>query len=271
MTPRKLFNMLVDFVAPTRMEVIDIIEDMTRNYEPERVEVLLADFADMLFQWQCDEAYNRAKWEYDEKESQHRAKYDEGYSVYVEKLRFAEYALAMGTNEHIEWPEEPEPYEPLPFIPPMPGTIADNIHIPAMYSYAVELLKDKTAEHSKNHPKKLPPELSTPDASTIFSAVEDAGYCSTKGEGYKWESTTALLAYFIDEVSRLLELRPSNDRIPWSKFAPVFNLSESTVRTCRNEVSKYTTTDTKEAQKDKPEGWRELKIIIDKALRDNPT
>lgn len=263
--------MLMAYPQPTRTEILNHIEEITRHYEPERVEALLADFAEMLFQWKCVETYDRAKWEYDERERQHRAEYDERYSAFEVKLNFAEYALAMGTNEPIEWPDELEPYEPLPFIPPMPGTIADNIHIPAMYNYAVELLNRKAAGQSKNHPKKLPPELSTPEAFAIFSAVEEAGYCATDGDGYRWESTTALLAYFIDEVSRSLDMRPSNDRIPWSKFAPVFNLSGFTVRTCRNEVSKYTTTDTKGAQKDKPEGWRELKNIIEESLNDTPT
>lgn len=271
MTPQELFDMLMAYPQPTRTEILNHIEAVTRNYEPERVEALLADFAEMLFQWQCGETYDRAKWEHEAREAEHRAKYEADNATYFECVRLEEMSYLGYGVPKIEWPEEPEPYEPLLFIPPMPGTIADNIHIPAMYSYAVELLNRKIARHSKKNLKKLPPELSTPEASAIFSAVEDAGYCATDGYGYRWESTTALLAYFIDEVSHLLELRPSNDRIPWSKFAPVFNLSKSTVRTCRNEVSKYTTTDTKGAQKDKPEGWRELKIIIEEALNDNPT
>lgn len=266
MTVQELFDMLMAYPQPTRTEILNHIEEVTHNYDPERVEALLADFADMLFLWKCGETYDRAKREYDERERQHRAEYEDRYSAFEVRLNFAEYALAMGTNEPIEWPEEPEPYEPLLFIPPMPGTIADNIHIPAMYSYAVELLNRKTAGHSKKNLKKLPPELSTPEASAIFSAVEDAGYCSTDGDGYRWESTTALLAYFIDEVSRLLEMRPSNDRIPWSKFAPVFNnLDKSTKKECSNEVTRYT-----KDYKDRPEGWRELKIIIDDALNDIP-
>lgn len=256
MTAQELFDMLMAYPQPTRTEILNHIEDITRNYEPDRVSALIADFSDML-----------VEWKYNEVVEDMRRNYNSTYSEYEEELRRAEYAFIMGLTDPIQWPEEPAPFvEPLPF----PGCYDDsNIFVPPKFDYALGLLTGKTAGHSNNHPKKLSPELSTHKASAIFSAVEAAGYCSTNGVGYKWESTTALLAYFIDEVSRLLELRPSNDRIPWSKFAPVFNLSESTVRTCRNEVSKYTTTGPKGVQKDKPEGWRELKIIIKEALSDN--
>lgn len=259
MTPQDLFEKLTAYPQPTHTEILNSIEELTRNYEPERVNALIADFGDLL-----------SSWKYEEVVKSLRREYDVNYSRYEEALNQAEYAVAMGTNDLIEWPEEPAPFvAPIPF----PGFYDDsNVFVPSMYDYAVKLLKSKITTKQPNlYNKKLPPELSTPEASAIFSAVEDAGYCSADGDGYRWENTKALLAYFIDEVSRLLDLRPSNDRIPWSMFVTVFNLSESAKRTCSNEVNRYTTTDKKGAQKNKPEGWRELKNIIDEALNGIPT
>lgn len=253
MTPQELFDTLMAYPQPTRTEILNCTQEITRNYEPERVEALLADFSEMLFEWKYNKVVEAM-----------RLNYDSTYSEYEEELHRTQYALAMGTNEPIEWPEAPAPFVA---PPPFPGFYDDsNVFVPPMLEYALGLLMNKIAGQSRSHLNKLHPELSTPEASAIFSAAEKAGYCSTDGDGYKWESTTALLAYFIDEASRLLEMRPSNDRIPWSKFAPVFNnLDESTKKECSNEVTRYT-----KDYKDRPEGWRELKIIIDDALNDIP-
>lgn len=259
MNLKEFFNSLMEYPQLTRSEVLEALETLTRNYEPERVTALIADFADMLFQWKCVVTYNRAKWDYEENERKHRAEYDDAFSEYERQLNIANYQLAMGTNDPIQWPEEPQPYIPLQFIPPMPGTIADNIHIPAIYDYAVEMLRSHAPNNQESHtiPTSLSPDFTTEQAQTIFRKLIETGYCMVDGNRYKWERSTALLAYCIDEVSRSLELRPSNDRIPWSKFAPVFGLDKSAVDTCCNEVSKYT-----KKYKDKPEGWRELDALL---------
>ncbi|MEE0978081.1 MAG: hypothetical protein UH625_01590 [Muribaculaceae bacterium] len=211
MTPQELFDLLMAWPQPTRTEILNHIEALTRNYEPERVEALLADFAEMLFQWKCGKTYDRAKWEYDERERQHRAVYDERYSAFEVQLNFAEYALAMGTNEPIEWPEEPEPYEPLPFIPPMPGTIADNIHIPAKYNYAVDVLQKRLDPAPGACPGSiyLPSGLDTDRARKYFARAVEAGYTLTTSESdsitYKWKfggerGGKARLGYFLECV-----------------------------------------------------------------------
>ncbi len=239
MTAQELFDMLMAYPQPTRTEILNCTEEITRNYEPERVEVLLLDFADMLFQWQCDETYKRAKWEYDETERQHRAKYDEVYSVYEKKLHFAEYALAMGTNEPIEWPEEPEPYEPLPFIPPMPGTIAENIHIPAMYNYAVEVLQKKldTTPYTCTAPT-LPAVLDTPEAKAIFDRAKELG---SMDYNFRWLQGKQYLACFARRMSLYLKLgkglNPDNTpRINWQPFEKLFNMPPGKLRSNYNDV-----------------------------------
>lgn len=235
---QELFDILMAYPQPTRTEILNHIEEVTRNYEPERVEALLSDFADMLFRWQCDETYNQAKREYDERERQHRAEYDERYSAFEMELTIAEYALAMGTSEPIEWPEEPEPYEPLPFIPPMPGTIAFNIHIPAMYNYAVELLKGKTARQSQSRPKKLPPELDTPEAKAIFDKATELGLMDYN---FRWLQGKQYLACFARRMSLYLKLgkglNPDNTpRTNWQPFEMLFNMPSGKLRSNYNDV-----------------------------------
>lgn len=253
MSARELFAMLMEYPQPTRTEVLAELETLTRNYAQDRTTALLSDFEDMLNEWKYDKVVGRLEAEYNEKI----------LNPYYIALHNAEYALAMGTNEPIEWPEEPTPFVA---PPPFPGCYDDSvIFVSPMYEYAVEVLKGQAPNNQDSHNSTGPsisPEFSTETAQIIFEKLTENGYCSIEGDRYKWEKSTALLAYCLDEMSRILELRPSNDRIPWSKFKSVFVLDEKTIRTCRNEVSKYTTTDKKGAQKDKPEGWRELDAML---------
>lgn len=254
MTPRDLFNSLIGDQQPTRIEVLEELEKITKGFNPLYTSTLISDFKDMLEQWKYDKTVERMK-----------AEYNEIVASYEEDMHRCEYALAMGTSEPIEWPEEPKP-----FAYPCPGTYDSYLDyfIPSMYGYAVEVLTShSTAATHPTADNTISEEFATEESQKIFQAMITHGYCIADGEAYRWDKTTALLAYFIDEVSRVLDLRPSNGRIPWSIFRPVFNLSESDIRTCRNEVSKYTTNENKGAQKDKPEGWRELDNLISEALR----
>lgn len=249
MNARELFTMLMEYPQPTRTEVLAELETQTRNYDQEYTTALLSDFVDMLNEWKYNKVVARLEAEYNEKI----------LAPYYTALHNAEYALAMGTNEPIEWPEEPAPFVA---PPPFPGCYdEDFIFITPTYEYAVEVLKEHAPNNQYSHNStgtSISPEFATETAQIIFERLTENGYCSTERGRYKWEMSTALLAYCIDEMSRILKLRPSNGNIPWSKFAPVFGMNKSTIDTCRNEVSKYTN-----KYKDKPEGWCEL----DKMLR----
>lgn len=248
MSARELFAMLMEYPQPTRTEVLAELETLTRNYAQDRTTALLSDFEDMLNEWKYNQVVARLEAEYNEKI----------LVPYYTALHNAEYALSMGSNGPIEWPEEPSPFVA---PPPFPGFYDDSlIYVAPMYEYAVEVLKNHAQKNQDSHnsPRTLSPEFSTEQAERIFEKLTENGYCNTEGCRYKWEKSTALLAYCIDVMSHILKLRPSNGNIPWSKFVPVFGLNKSTVDTCRNEVSKYT-----KMYKDKPEGWREL----DKTLR----
>lgn len=253
MNARELFTMLMEYPQPTRTGVLAELETLTLNYNQEHTTALLSDFEDMLNEWKYNKVVARLEAEYNEKI----------LAPYYTALHNAEYALAMGTNDPIEWPEEPAPFVA---PPPFPGSYDDSfIFVAPMYEYAVEVLKYHAPNNQDSHNSTDPSissEFATEQARRIFEKLIGNGYCSIDGCRYKWKKSIALLAYCIDEMSLILELRPSNDRIPWSKFKSVFGLDEKTIRTCRNEVSKYTTTDKKGAQKDKPEGWRELDAVL---------
>lgn len=248
MNARGLFSMLMEYPQPTRTEVLAELETLTRNYNQEYTTALLSDFEELLNEWKYSKIVARLEAEYNKNVLE----------PYHEALHCAEYAIAMGCNEPIEWPEEPQPFCP---PAPFPGCYDDSlIFVAPMYEYAVEVLKSHKPNNQDFHNSttpNLPSEFSTEQAQTILKRLAENRYCRVEGNRYKWEKSTALLAYCIDEVSRILELRPSNDRIPWSKFASVFGLDKSGVDTCRNEVSKY-----KQGYKDKPEGWRELDILL---------
>lgn len=248
MNARELFAMLAEYPQSTRTEVLAELETLTRDYDLEHTTALLSDFEDMLNEWKYNKVVARLEEEYNEKI----------LDPYYAAVHSAEYALAMGCNGPIEWPEEPAPFiPPLPF----PGCYDDRlIFVPPMYEYAVEVLKNHAPNYQVSHNSakiSLSPKFTTEPAERIFERLTKNGYCCPVGGRYKWEKSTALLAYCIDEMSRILKLRPSNGNVPWSIFMPVFGLNKSTVDTCRNEVSKYT-----KMYKDKPEGWRKLYELL---------
>lgn len=248
MKPREFFNRLMEYPQPTRTEVLEAIENLTRNYDPDYTAALLSDLEDMLNEWKYNRVVARLEAEYNENILE----------PYNTALHCAEYALANGCNEPIEWPEEPAP-----FIapPPFPRCYDDSlIYVAPLYRYAVEVLERRATDNYKSLTSDTPilsPKFETEQAQAIFDKLTANDYCRIEGSCYKWKKSTALLAYCIDEMSRILKLRRSNDRIPWSEFKIVFGLDKSAVNTCRNEVSKYT-----KMFKDKPEGWRELDPLL---------
>ena len=241
MNARELFAMLMEYPQPTRTEVLEALETLTRNYEQERVTALIADFSDLLYQWKCEITYNRAKWAYEEDEQKHRAEYDEIFSVYEKQLNIVNYQLAMGTNDPIQLPEEPQPYIPLQFIPPMPGTIADNIHIPPIYEYSVEVLRNHYENNQESHQlnaQNLPPELSTPQAAKIFQRAKEEGLIN---DGYNWLKGKQFLACFARRMSLALNLGKGlnpdgTQRISWKPFEDLFGYQPGKLRSNYNDV-----------------------------------
>lgn len=105
--------------------------------------------------------------------------------------------------------------------------------------------------------------LAMPEVKDLFEQMEKAGYCTKEGDLYRWNKSIALWGYMVDEVSDCLKLRPSNDTIPWEKFAPAFtNIAQPQIKTAREAVSKYSDRKGKLPISNKPEGCKGLERVI---------
>ena len=105
--------------------------------------------------------------------------------------------------------------------------------------------------------------LAIPEVKDLFEQMGKAGYCTKEGDLYRWNKSIALWGYMVDEVSDCLKLRPSNDTIPWEKFAPAFtNIAQPQIKTAREAVSKYSDRKGKLSISNKPEGWEGLERVI---------
>lgn len=189
MTPRDVFNALVEYPQPSRTEVLTAINTLTQNYNQEYTKALLADLENMLDEWKYNKVVERLEEEYNEKI----------LDPYYTALYRAKYDLAMGTNEPIEWPEEPAP-----FIapPPFPGCYDDSlIYVAPMYEYAIDLLKSHTKPESPTTVTVLPSELDTERARKYFARAVEAGYMIPTDTGYRWVMGAAVkLGYFVERV-----------------------------------------------------------------------
>jgi len=102
----------------------------------------------------------------------------------------------------------------------------------------------------------LPNELDTDDAKTLFQKFIDKGLCEADGSLYKWKRSPSLFGYFVDEVSKKLDVRPSSDRIPWKIFKEAFQCSIKTINTARQAVNDY-----KNKELSKPENYLDVKNL----------
>lgn len=273
MTPQELFDMLMVYPQPSRTEILNHIEEVTRKYESARVEALLLDLADMLFQWQCRETYDRAKWEHEAREAEHRAKYEADNATYFECVRLAEMSYLGYGVPKIEWPEEPEPYEPLPFIPPMPGTITDNIHIPAMYYYAVGLLKHKTVNEtdSPGDTLYLPSELDTERARHYITEAITRGFIKQTPTGFEWirpcrrgEGKNTLIALFFGVIYCEDKIIPSHYGDKWKLGSGLFPDEPLKRLFGLNSLGAIRTNNLNPArERNAPRGWKDIIEIFD--------
>lgn len=229
MNARKLFAMLMEYPQPTRIDVLEALEKLTRNYTQEYTRALLSDLGELLNDWKYTKVVARLEAEYNENVL-------EPYNV---ALHFAEYALAMGSNEPIEWPEKPAPFVA---PPPFPGCYDDSlIFVAPMYEYARVVLrnhlKNNQDSHNSNTPN-LPPELLTPQASEIFQRAKDEGLID--GE-YNWLKGKQFLACFARRMSLALNLNKGinpdgTPRISWKPFEILFGYQPGKLRSNYNDV-----------------------------------
>ena len=89
------------------------------------------------------------------------------------------------------------------------------------FHQVINLLKSKMEPESTNiYSSSIITENTT--VKEIFNKAITSKLMTVKGDKYKWNKTKALLAYFISKISDELKLTPSNGRIPWKDFKPLF-------------------------------------------------
>lgn len=107
----------------------------------------------------------------------------------------------------------------------------------------------------------LPDWAQSTDGAQILNKLVIAGYCSHVGQLYQWNKTKRLWAFFADEISDALNLRGSNDNIPFEIIAEAF----TNVDYCEyasQQVSKYTDNNKHTSHNKKPNGWERLTEVI---------
>lgn len=132
------------------------------------------------------------------------------------------------------------------------------------YLYSTEIGKivqehifHKDQEDAKD--VSLPAELNTDEAKFLFQKIE---YCVPDGDLYRWTGTASLFGYFVDLASNKLNVRPSNDRIPWKIFKIAFQRSDSDIATAKQAVNDY-----KKKGLSEPEGFLEIKRTFKKIYK----
>ena len=114
--------------------------------------------------------------------------------------------------------------------------------------------------YSKPIPKSkgIPKELNTDNAKRILKELEGHDLIKNNDYGLQWQGTSSLFGYFADKVSDHLDIRPSNDKIPWKIFKTAFNLDDKCIETAKQAVNGY-----KNKGINEPEGY----LIINKVLK----
>ena len=85
------------------------------------------------------------------------------------------------------------------------------------FNTAIEILRSKLKGTNTKSVLNISPKLKT-----VLIKAEKSGLLISNKNQYKWLKTKSLLAYFISKISDELELSPSNGRIQWKYFKPLF-------------------------------------------------
>lgn len=89
-------------------------------------------------------------------------------------------------------------------------------------------------------PQRVVPDvLATDKAKKLFERAINKGLISVNGDKYKWNDTASLYGYFVDKTSDFLNIRPSNNRIPWKKYEAIIKNHSSLIATAKQAVNDY--------------------------------
>ena len=110
-------------------------------------------------------------------------------------------------------------------------------------------LWDNRNKRKKNIQYGIPSELQTDAAQWIIGKLQEKGYIRllrlnyNNAPIYNWEKSKSLFAYFVEHLTSYLELRDTNEQIPWKMFEGAFisggKLDSSLHKGLKDLVSKY--------------------------------
>ena len=101
------------------------------------------------------------------------------------------------------------------------------------------LLQQKPATKA-NSPQTIPQELNTDRARAIFAKAVDAGLMS---KDYEWLASKSLYGYFVDMVSKELDITTGAGRIRWVLFKKTIVNHDTIVSTAKQAISDYKNND----------------------------
>lgn len=95
-------------------------------------------------------------------------------------------------------------------------------------------------EQTAPEPQQTKPEVLNNDkAKELFKRAISKGLISTDGDKYKWNDTASLYGYFVDKTSDFLNIRPSNNRVPWIKYKEIISNHSELLATAKQAVNDY--------------------------------
>ena len=104
---------------------------------------------------------------------------------------------------------------------------------------ALERLRNEFLQNAPE-PQYIQQEFDTEQARSLFSRAIDKGLVEVDGKKFKWIGTKSLYGYFVDKTSDFLNIRHSNNRIPWRKYEAIISNHSELLATARQAVNDYT-------------------------------
>ena len=88
-------------------------------------------------------------------------------------------------------------------------------------------------------PQQVAKEFESDEAKYLFERAITKGLVSMDGDKYRWNDTASLYGYFVDKTSSYLNIRPSNERIPWKKYKAIIINHTKLLATAKQAVNDY--------------------------------
>lgn len=101
----------------------------------------------------------------------------------------------------------------------------------------------------------IPEEFKTERGKEILRLSVKEGLMAMEKGRYVWKSSSALMGFFAVKVSEVLDMRPSNDRIPWKKFQFIDGW---TTQGAKDKCSDYKDNETASY----PNGWEKIYELL---------